>query len=46
MSTAIAKLWANRIISGSRSYNQVPAKLKESVALILKEANREDLIIE
>jgi hypothetical protein len=46
MSIAIAKLWANRIISGSRSYNQVPAKLKESVALILKEANREDLIIE
>ena len=46
MSVAIAKLWANRIISDSRSYSEVPSKLKESVALILKESGHEDLIVE
>lgn len=42
----IAKLWANQILNGKKTYAQVPAKLKEAVAAILTEAGREDLIAE
>lgn len=46
MSTTIAKLWANRIIVGLKTYNDVPAKLKEQVKEILVDLNHSDLIIE
>lgn len=29
--TAIAKLWGQKIIEGTKTYAQVPSKLKESV---------------
>lgn len=46
MSTTIAKLWANRIIVGLKTYNDVPAKLKEQVKEILVEVDRSDLVTE
>lgn len=42
----VAKLWADQIVAGKKTYRQVPAKLKEQVADILREMGREDLIIE
>ena len=42
----IAKLWADRIIAGDKTYRQVPAKLKAAVADELRARGREDLIIE
>lgn len=39
----IAKLWANRIIAGSKLYKDVPAKLKEQVKEILVEMGHADL---
>lgn len=44
MSELIAKLWADRIISGIRTYNEVPSKLKEQVKEVLVEIGREDLV--
>lgn len=40
----IAKIWAKAIIEGTRTFAQVPAKLKEQVTALLKEAGREDLV--
>lgn len=40
----ISDLWANRIISGDRSYDDVPAKLKDSVAKLLKDRGHPELI--
>ena len=31
MASAIANLWADRIIEGDKTYKDVPAKLKDSV---------------
>lgn len=42
----IAKLWTEQIIEGNKKFNQVPALLKEPVKVLLKEAGREDLIME
>ena len=42
----IARLWAEQIVAGKRTYRQVPTKLKDQVAEILREMGREDLIIE
>ena len=42
----IAKLWASEIISGNKTFEQVPRLLKEKVKAILIEENRQDLIIE
>lgn len=44
--SAIANLWAQRIISDDKSYDDVPAKLKEEVAQILEDSGYEDLITE
>lgn len=46
MSSTIAKLWANRIIAGLKTYDDVPPKLKEQVKEILVDLNHSDLIIE
>ena len=42
----IAKLWADKIIAGIKTYSQVPAGLKTAVADELRARGREDLIIE
>ncbi len=42
----MAVLWTNKIIEGEKTYAQVPAKLKDAVADILRERGREDLIHE
>ncbi len=42
----VAKLWADKIIAGEKTYKQVPAKLKSPVADELRARGREDLIIE
>ena len=44
--SAIANLWAQRIISDDKAYADVPAKLKKEVADILKNSGHEDLITE
>ena len=46
VSEVVAKLWADKIVAGEKTYSQVPAKLKDQVADILREMGREDLIIE
>ena len=40
----IAKLWAEQIINGKKTFEQVPAKLKEQVKEVLIERGREDLV--
>lgn len=40
----IAELWAKRIIDGDRTYDEVPAKLKDAVAEALTEAGHPELI--
>ena len=40
----IAKLWANQIILGKKSFSEVPAQLKENVREILIDAGHEELI--
>lgn len=42
----ISRLWVNRIIAGSKSYDEVPPKLKEEVAQGLKANGHEELIKE
>ena len=42
----LAMLWAQKIILGTRTYDQVPAKLKDKVADILRESDLEELITE
>lgn len=40
----IAKLWAEQIINGKKTFEQVPSKLKELVKEVLIERGREDLV--
>ena len=42
----VARLWAEQIVAGKKTYRQVPARLKGQVAEILREMGREDLIID
>lgn len=42
----LAMLWANQIILGKKTFNQVPAKLKAAVREILIDAGCENLIEE
>ncbi len=42
----MAMLWCQQIILGKKTYAQVPAKLKEQVAELLRDSGCEDLIIE
>lgn len=44
--TMIAMLWAQRIMNGKKTYNQVPRLLKEQVKEILVESGVEFLITE
>ena len=44
--TMMAMLWCQQIILGKKTYAQVPAKLKEQVAELLRDSGCEDLIIE
>lgn len=46
MAAAIANLWAQRIIDDNKTYDDVPAKLKEEVAQILEDSGHADLITE
>lgn len=46
MSDMVALLWANKIILGERTFEQVPSKLKSAVASELKTAGCEALITE
>ncbi len=46
MTSAIANLWAQRIISDDKSYDEVPAKLRDDVAQILEDTGHADLITE
>lgn len=39
----IAKLWANQIILGKKSFSDVPAKLKDKVKELLIAAGYEEL---
>lgn len=40
----IAKLWAEQIMNGKKTFKQIPAKLKELVKEVLIERGREDLV--
>ena len=40
----IAKLWAEQIINGKKTFEQAPSKLKELVKEVLIERGREDLV--
>lgn len=42
----MAMLWAQQIILGKKTYNQVPRLLKEKVKEILIDSGCEDLIVE
>lgn len=42
----ISELWSTRIIAGDKTYAEVPAKLKDEVATILKESGHEELVSE
>lgn len=42
----LAMLWATAIISGRKTFSQVPQLLKEDVKVVLIENGKEDLIIE
>lgn len=42
----MAMLWAQEIMRGNKTYNQVPKLLKESVKTILINAGMEDLVTE
>ena len=42
----IAMLWANHVILGKKTYNEVPRLLKAKVKELLIEAGCEDLVIE
>ena len=44
--TMMAMLWAQKIILGKKTFAEVPAKLKEQVAEILRESGLEELITE
>lgn len=40
----MAMLWAQQILLGKKTYAQVPARLKEQVAELLRDSGCEDLI--
>lgn len=40
----MAMLWANQIIQGKKTYNQVPRLLKEKVKEALIDSGHEDLV--
>lgn len=42
----MAMLWCQQIILGKKTYAQVPAKLKDQVAELLRDSGCEDLIVE
>lgn len=42
----MAMLWAQKIILGTKTYDQVPVKLKEQVKEILIESGLEELVTE
>ena len=42
----IAMLWANQIMIGKKSYEEVPRLLKAKVKEILVDAGHEELIVE
>lgn len=42
----MAMLWAQQIMLGKKTYAQVPAKLKEQVAELLRDSGVENLITE
>lgn len=44
--TMMAMLWAQKIMLGKKTYDQVPRLLKEQVKEILIESGLEELIIE
>lgn len=44
--TMMAMLWAQKIILGKKTFAEVPAKLKDQVAEILRESGLEELITE
>ena len=44
--TMMAMLWAQQIMLGKKTYAQVPAKLKEQVAELLRDSGVENLITE
>ena len=41
----IAKLWANQIILGKKSFSEVPAQLKNKVTELLIDAGYEELTV-
>lgn len=44
--TMMAMLWTQQIILGKKTYAQVPSKLREQVAELLRDSGCEDLIVE
>ena len=44
--TMMAMLWCQQIILGKKTFAQVPAKLKEQVAELLRDSGCEELITE
>lgn len=40
----IAMLWAQQIMLGKKTYSQVPTRLREQVAGLLRDSGYEDLI--
>ena len=44
--TMMAMLWTQQIVLGKKTYAQVPAKLKEQVAELLRDSGVEHLITE
>ena len=42
----MAMLWAQQIMLGKRTFDQVPRRLKDRVAEILRDSGCEDLITE
>lgn len=43
---AVARIWADKIIAGERTYKEVPKKLKTPVAEALTEKGHPEFIIE
>jgi hypothetical protein len=42
----IARLWAQQIVDGNKTFSQVPTRLKEQVKEVLIKWNKQDLIVE
>lgn len=42
----MAMLWAQQIMLGKKTFSQVPARLREQVAELLRDSGCEDLITE